>query len=299
MASKFYYEEEVCHDGLNKYKIVKAETEYELNQKVKALKAQWDEQWEKKVEKERKIRNTENAVKHAEELTDEALALHDDLDRLLSKSLSPIYIDYEELKDKSKYKGKKPLNPYLRSFPIEPHREDAEFNPKPSFFTRLSKQKMEAFNETNTKRFEDAHVEWEKEIEIIKSENEAKNKEYDNKMAEWKNEADKFYEKQKKENEKINKFKEDFELGEKAAVERYFDLLFTKISLPFDFDSVVDLEYNPENKGLIVDLLLPDITDIPTLKSVSYVKSKNEFKESHFSEAQIKKKYDNLIYQIV
>ena len=38
---------------------------------------------------------------------------------------------------------------------------------------------------------------------------------------------------------------------------------------------------------------------MPTLKSVSYIKTKKEFKESYYTEAQTKKKYNDAIYQLV
>ncbi len=48
VASIYPYQAEVSHKGLNKYRIVKAATQYELDQKTAALRAQWDEQWAKK-----------------------------------------------------------------------------------------------------------------------------------------------------------------------------------------------------------------------------------------------------------
>ena len=42
MASRYFYQSEVSHKGLNKYRIVKAATQYELDKKIVALRAQWD-----------------------------------------------------------------------------------------------------------------------------------------------------------------------------------------------------------------------------------------------------------------
>lgn len=36
MVSKYWYQAEVRHDGLGKYKVMKAENNYELQQKVNA-----------------------------------------------------------------------------------------------------------------------------------------------------------------------------------------------------------------------------------------------------------------------
>lgn len=47
MARKYTYQTEVWHDGLNKYRVVKASNRRELQQKVNTLKAEWDEQWQR------------------------------------------------------------------------------------------------------------------------------------------------------------------------------------------------------------------------------------------------------------
>ena len=43
---------------------------------------------------------------------------------------------------------------------------------------------------------------------------------------------------------------------------------------------------------------LPDISDMPTLKEVKYLKSKDEYKETHITEPFKKKMYDKLLYDI-
>ena len=52
MAARYMYAKEVSHQGLNKYRVVKAPTRHELERKVSALQAQWDEQWRKFLERE-------------------------------------------------------------------------------------------------------------------------------------------------------------------------------------------------------------------------------------------------------
>lgn len=69
--------------------------------------------------------------------------------------------------------------------------------------------------------------------------------------------------------------------------------------MPIDYSRAVELEYDPEGKTLIVEIMLPILEDIPNLKSVTYIKSRNEFKESYYTETYLKKKYDNVLYQVV
>lgn len=44
---------------------------------------------------------------------------------------------------------------------------------------------------------------------------------------------------------------------------------------------------------------MPSLEDIPTLKEVKFIASKQDFKEVHISKAQTLKNYDNVIYQII
>lgn len=74
--ARYYYKEEVYHSGLNKYRVVKAETSSELYAKVDALKSQWNNEWERKVAKEKKERErqalkstNEGMIAYATELT--------------------------------------------------------------------------------------------------------------------------------------------------------------------------------------------------------------------------------------
>ncbi|MEH7526652.1 restriction endonuclease, partial [Bacillus sp. JJ1503] len=52
------------------------------------------------------------------------------------------------------------------------------------------------------------------------------------------------------------------------------------------------------NKILIVEYLLPAPDQLPSLKEVKYIQSKDEFKKVDLTDAALRKMYDNLLYQI-
>ena len=134
MASRYLCQAEVSHKGLNKYRIVKAATQYELNQKTAALMAQWNEQWARKVEREDKLKSGENSLSYANEMTQQAESIQASLDTILIDSLNPKSLDLNELKNFSKYPEAKPKQPLLQELPYEPQLSDDKYNPKPSFF---------------------------------------------------------------------------------------------------------------------------------------------------------------------
>ena len=94
MARKYWYQEAISHAGLNKYKVIKAESRKELQRKVALQKLQWEEQWIKKVEQEQRRlereqsrMNIEQAKEYAAQRTAEAEEIQEIL-RLLRHQLN-------------------------------------------------------------------------------------------------------------------------------------------------------------------------------------------------------------------
>ena len=299
MSSKYIYQAEVSHKGLNKYRIVKAATKHELDQKTTALMAQWDEQWARIVERETIKRNDANSDSYAKELSQKAEDVQIAMDNILLNDLHPKELDLNELKDLSKYPEERPKHPTLKKVPDEPRRSDEKYNTRPSFLTRLSKKKMAEFEEAHTIEFEQDFEKWKKVKASIVKKNNSLMQKYKNDDIEWNDRRIEFEKKQAEENNKVDLFFKQYKEGNVEAVERYFQLVLERISLPFNYSKSVEIEYEPTSKTIIVDLFLPIIDDIPKLKSVSYIKSKKEFKETYYSDSYIKKKYDNVLYQIV
>lgn len=299
MASRYPYQAEVSHKGLNKYRIIKAESKYELDKKIRAISAQWDEQWARIVEREERKQNDNDSEAYAKELTKQAEDIQTALDQILLNSLSPVDLDLEKIKDYSMFTETCPEEPTLQAIPIKPSRSDEKYNPRLSVFTRLSKKKLEDITNNNTVLYEQDLENWKSEKALIEESNEKIIRKYNSSVEKWKKRQEKFYKEQLQENNNIDRRFSEYTLGKPEAVEWYFRVVLENIELPFSFSRTAEVEYNPENKSIVVDILLPVIEDIPRLKSVSYIKSRKEYKDSFFLDSYIKKKYDNVIYQIV
>ena len=313
MASKYLWQAEVSHDGLNKYKVIKAQTRRELQQKVAVQEAQWNEQWNQKQKRELAQRERELAklereaekldiaesVSLAEELTEEAQKIQDAMETLLIDSLTPITFDFSMLKDKSKFSIPRPTEPIPKEYPREPLVSDVEYNTKASLFTKFSKKRTDEHNQANLQAFQNAHSNWERTVAEIQKDNDSAYRKYETQVLAWQNEADEFYNKREEKNQEYDILKSELTEGIPSAIETYFSYLLSRGNIPFEFDKDFDFEYHSENKHLIVDMLFPRIEDLPTLKNVSFVKSRKEFKKSFFSDAQMKKKYDNLMFNLV
>lgn len=313
MASKYIYHQTIGHNGLNKTKTIGANSRRELEYKVSLQYAQWEEQWARKKEANRKREETqrkkqlrervaadnERASLMAKQQTMEAEKAQLDLDNLLVDRADGIIIDIESLKHKGDYTEKMPFKPVLSVYREEPKIEDAEFNPKMSFFTKISKNKKQAFCKENQRKFNEKHIEWEANCQEVDSANKIVLDQYDQEVKEWEQRKEEFIKEQEEFNQGIDSFKQSLLNGNPDAIVEMAELIFDTIDLPFEeFETHFDIGYTSENRNMIIDAYFPTVEDMPSLKTVSYVKSKQEFKESYYSEAQIKKKYDNVVYQM-
>ena len=140
---------------------------------------------------------------------------------------------------------------------------------------------------------------WQNDCTNIKAQNNRLKEDYDARVTEWQTKKTEYDTKRDEENAKIDRLYEKIKSGDSESVEWYIREALERLSLPFTYDKLIAVEYNPECKRVIVDYTFPTIDDIPKLKSLNFVKSRGEFKESFYSESYIKKKYDNVIYQMV
>lgn len=305
MATRFIWQKELHHYGLNKYRVIKAESRKELEQKANAIMAQWDEQWRrvqereaksqdrerKQFQREVKLQSIERCVAYAAEQTQEAEQIQAAMDSILLDSLNIKVFSFNMLKDYEKYPVPRPKHQHTKSFTAQPMRSDEKYNPKVSFFEKLSKKRMEEMNKFGDKQFKRDHDAWEAEVREMA--------EYERLVKEWERDEAEYRAAQEESNKSVDDFAEAYFNGEEWAIERYALLLLNHIKQPFDYEQAVEAEFFQEEKKLIVDLLLPAKEDIPMLKAVSYLKTKDEYKKTYYPESYLKSKYDQVIYQIV
>jgi len=304
MAGKYRYE--VKHSGLNKYRIVTGETNSEAKMKADALLKQWNDQWtrqiaqeEKKAERMAKKDSDEESTRHANELTKEAENMQMLMDNILIDSLRTEPFQLTMLKDSTAFSVKQPREPEYHQLPEEPKPTDMQFNRKAPISVKFSKKKMEQFELEQKTRFEEIHDDWTKNTQRLNQENEKLKNEYDKIKKNWENDKFTFYKLQEAENANVDRFYEDVNKGKKAAIEKYFNLLFENIAYPFDYERNTAAEYFNNEKLLLIETTLPVISDICNCKAVTYIKSKGEYKETYYPESYLKSKYENVVYQIV
>ena len=312
MASN-YLRKTITHEGLHKSKTITADSSWELKSKCQMQYALWEEQWEnkkrsdakkqaaeqKRKEKEEIARNNEAAVQYAQQQTNEAEDAQARLDRMLLDSIQVKKMDFNDLKDYSEYPIPYPPKCSMISPTREPLRSDEEFNPKPSFFAKLSSKKMSALTAENDALFAKAHERWEKQEYENQLKNDESTKRYNEEVEKWFKERTKFKADQKEKNDNIDFFANAISTGDADSVVQFLRLLMDQMVIPLEFDRDFNAEYLQDNRTIIIDARFPSMENIPRLKSVSYIKSRQEFKESFYTDNQVQKKYDDAIYKLV
>ncbi len=117
-------------------------------------------------------------------------------------------------------------------------------------------------------------------------------------LEEWENDKKAFLHDQEILNKSNETLKENYFNGDPESIQYYSNQLLSNSKYYNTFPQEFELEYNPENKILILEYQLPTLEDIPTLREVKYIKTRDEFTEKHITKTQHNKLYDKILYQI-
>jgi restriction system protein len=107
-----------------------------------------------------------------------------------------------------------------------------------------------------------------------------------------------FLNKQAEENAKVDALEAAWQNGQPDAIEEHASIVLEASQ----HDDVVpkqwDVQFDEARRLLLVDYRLPSPDDLPTTKSVRFVASTGELKETSISEREKKALFDDLCYQI-
>lgn len=298
------YTIEIYHEGLNEYKIVSAPDIEMLQNKVDFQAKKWSEKWAQ-IEFKRKINEKREAsLEEANRRTAEAEKAITEINNLLHHTLTiDDKVNWNNLKRVDQFRERKPENPVRcenENYPPEPAKKAPKFNIFEIIFN-LKERKIRECEE----RFKNDMLEWQRKKEEIDNYNLYQEKEYELAIESWKNEVVKWEEKkssflkdQEAYNASVEIMKNKYYSFNSEAVVEYCDMVLNNSSYPDSFPKNYEIEYNPENKIIIVEYQLPSVECLPRLKEVKYLVSKKELKEIYLSDAQILKMFDDAVYNL-
>jgi restriction system protein len=313
----FRYTYNVKHEGLGKYRVISGTDNALAKAKATALLQTWEAEYERKIAKEREkeegIRSKEARLNEKEkrvqllqrrqdeatERTDEAQAILKNIANTLRAALTSKHaVNWEKLKHNDSYSKPKPNEITYLEFPREPQTEDAKYRPALNLFDKFSKSRVEQKTQAANNLYLQDHAAWLETVEQIKAENQKRYSESVAAIEKWNAASLKYQEEQEQKNIVIDKRRTNYELLQPDAVADYCELVLSESEYPDNFPKEFHLEYNSNNKILIVDYSLPSPEKLPQIKEVKYIKAKDEFVEVLLSDADLNRNYDEVLYQI-
>jgi restriction system protein len=318
----FRHEAVLVHKGLMKQRSISSTDQDVLNQKVRAQIYVWDEAWKKQVEKNQEIQkrdklrsDKEEKKSRAAQKTNDALKAIENLQNTLKHTLTVNdAINWDSLKGYSTFKHPKPQKitppaPALKRIPKEPVLTDPQYIPKLNFLDKLFSSRKALKIEGSKALFQRDQSQWEMKKNLIESENVkitqgyeyglAKGEtEYAGALRKWEEEKKAFLNSQAEANAAVDARREQYEQKIPDAIIDYCDMVLSNSKYPDSFPREWDLDYRQETKILLVDYRLPAIEDLPKVKEVKYIQSRDEFVDVLLPDSELLRIYDDLIYQI-
>jgi restriction system protein len=324
------YVGELEHRALKTHKFLVDSAEWMLERKIKDQFDKWDDIWAKNWQKSQIQLEKELSLNAAEEKTKECQEKIQEIDFILKESVGIDHsVKWNSLIDKKQFKvpnpkedlsqqlGKisAPVKTELKSLPKQP--DKLFFMPQLNIIDRLIKSRTQEKQRMAEALYDQAIFVWNTKVKEVEKYNENVEKRYNDDVKEYENnkqnvieeyvelqkawelQMDEYYSKQNETNLKIHALKDLYDAKDPIAIVEYCELVVNRSEYPENFPREVDLEYNAENKFLIIDYVLPSPDDLPKLMEVKYIAVKKEVKEYYLPDTQIVKMYDNAIYNIV
>ena len=323
------FEIRIRHEGLHAYRVIRGATKEEAELRARLQMDAWNARWariqtaeaarrerlksrhswESQVEVDRRAKS--EALKLTMEAEADLAAAKNLLNDALSKNHA---LDWESLRDTASFTKPEPTPPELKDLPPEPSRTETRFNvqlvaPQIRFIdwilpgARQRKQgeavatNRQRRNEIEA-RFQQAHLDWKTRCEELRNVNAAALANCEKAKAARLLERQIFYEIQKRINLEVEERKNRYLNRSEEALKIYCADVLARSEYPESFvkDSVIS--FDSLQGVLVVDYELPPQHAIPNVKSIKYSTTRKEFQKTLISDAECRRLYDDVLYQI-
>jgi restriction system protein len=320
-AQKYFID--VRHSGLNKFQRISGSDPWVVKERADAKQTAWAEEWERRqgVQRERDSRATSKRAKEqkkeeAEQLTEEAESALSALEGLLSarRTVTEAKL-FDGLRDHSRFDEPPPIPPQPIPLPAQPLRVETTFTPAPATFGRKalelvsphSKQERlarehaeaEAIRQRDEQHNAMQRQQWESACLAINARNAEQKAAHQRDTQAWTERRTKFEQDRSAINAAVDRLRQSYRSLDSEAVEQVCEVVLSNSQYPDGFPHTFQVQHDKTSKTLVVDYTLPSLEHLPTLKSVKYVQSKDDFSESHMNEAAQRKQYDSVVYQLI
>jgi restriction system protein len=294
----------IHHQGLNAFRVVKGETQEEVELLAQFQMDTWDERWKRRQqaevvrnEKLGRLQNLDQKKSAAHSLSAEISARINGLETLLKRGVvRGRYLQWEDLKDQSTFT--EPLVPKIK-LDKEPSAPTFEsFRPILSIIDRLIPTRKAKKEATSNDEFHKAYEAWLQSCSDIRVGNAASLEMNKRLVSEREARRKKHEEAKAEQHSKTGENKKAFLEGSAPMAEYFFTEVLSRSESLENFPDEFVVEYKSTSKTLLVDYEFPNSSALPTHKEVKYVATRNMLQYVPVSEIWLKKTYDDVLYQI-
>ena len=305
----------IAHRGLNKHRVITHADKWVVREKVETQLAEWDRLWQARVDRADAKQAVEDNKLEAQERTEEAQAALQELESILAKASK-----FDEQKIWRDFIGQTsfpeavpkpaliPIPPAADPAPSEPEASQPPYKFKAGFLDYVLPGHMAKSRAKSKAVFDKARARWADEMVAYRERADAARRLHEklaakvnaaNELAnsDWRARKAEFEHQVAARETEATRLRGEYHHHQADGVIAFIDGVMNASEFPECFVPNWKLAYDPEAKTIIAEYNLPAPADLPRLKEVKYVASRDEQTESFITEAQANKMYDSALYQ--
>ena len=308
------YQVEVWHDGLNEHRVLSDRDIDVLQNKLNAQIRRWTEKYEKQLEREERAARREAgkataqaetveaelALQACREILSHTLGVDDRVDWGSLKSHVPMTRPPKRTAD-IKYDDATGMpvgfQPADRPSSVPPTYQAPPLNILDRLFSsRAARKEARA-----TEMHERAVMKWQHAHDDADLADAERKKTFDAEVEEWEADRAEYQRRQDTANAEVDAFRADYERWsgtDGRPVEEHAELVLNRSEYPDWIEVDFDLGFNVDTKTIVVEYRLPAEDSMPTTKSIAYVQSRDELKQTHISARDKDALYESVLHQM-
>lgn len=294
------YSREIRHDGLNKFRVIRGKSLYEVDQKAEMQLRVWEDQWNRVVKRHEESLLKSNKRATAQQLSDQLKKERQLAEEYLILTIkSNKTVDLRTDLQRRTFDAEEPIAPELESIRQMPDPKAKVYQPIYNIIEQILPFLATNKKEEAKKRYDREHRIWMNEKEEIESRNEGKWNEYQSNYLKWKNDKESFEKNEKERLEFLESVFDNYRTQKEGSIEGYFDYLLNRFTLLDYIPIQRNMKYLIDTKTLYIEQYLPSIEELPSIKEIKYVVEGDEFVEIPLSNKFLNEFYDRLIYSLI
>lgn len=294
------YSREIRHDGLNKFRVIRGKSLYEVDQKAEMQLRVWEDQWNRVVKRHEEAQQKSNKKATAQQLSDQLKKERQIAEEYLILTIkNNKTVDLRTDLQRRTFDDEEPIAPELESIRQMPDPKAKVYQPIYNIIEQILPFLATNKKEEAKKRYDREHRIWMNEKEEIESRNEEKWNEYQSNYLKWKNDKESFEKNEKERLDFLESVFDNYRTQKEGSIEGYFDYLLNRFTLLDYIPIQRNMRYLIDTKTLYIEQYLPSIEELPSTKEVKYVVEGDEFVEIPLSNKFLNEFYDRLIYSLI